>query len=95
MQSLSLHLLIVSGLKNEELHIGRIDLSPDELSTLGRIDLRAKRSDTSQASANREGSERFKASCPSLCSTLCLLSPLAFDRERPVLWNNLRMGLQH
>ena len=60
MQSLSLRLFLVSGLKNEiKIHVRRIDLSPGELSTLGRIDLRAKRSDTSQASANREGSERF------------------------------------
>ena len=81
--------------RSRKIHIRRIYLSPGELSILGGIDLQAKRSDTSQASANREGSERFKASCPSLCSTLCLLSPLALDRERLVLWNNLRMGLQH
>ena len=30
-------------LKKRKIHIERIDLSPGELSTLGRIDLRAKR----------------------------------------------------
>ena len=30
-------------LKKRKIHIKRIDLSPGELSTLGRIDLRAKR----------------------------------------------------
>ena len=70
MQSLSLRLFLVSGLKNEKIHIGQIDLSPGELSTLWQIDLRAKRSDTSQASANREGSDRFIPLLHSLCSTV-------------------------
>ena len=69
-QSLSLRLFLVSGLENEKIHIGRIDLSPGELSTLWQIDLRAKRSDTSQASANREGSEGFIPLLHSLCSNV-------------------------